>query len=193
MNNQVLILKKYSNKKIGIDGELCFNPNDSTLMMYNTIQNEWKRFYPKNLDEYKIQNSSKFPNFSFEKSLHDFSNISIIPNIPSIPSAPYHNDESESENFEFTHSLYPILEPPPYESIYETEDDGKFLNVRIQDEPLDKNIQRDIILLNNKAKKNKRKLRFIKNPYLKKITPFLMNAFSTKQDNDDIIIQKSIS
>lgn len=156
MNQQyTLILKKFTNNKSGLDGELLFNEKDSSLMMYNSFQNEWKIF--KSIDSNKI-----------------------IQNEIKISAPPIE-----------TYSLYPILQDPPkYESIFNVDEDSKYVNVRIKKEIVDDNIQDDIEDLNNKVTKKKKKLRFINNEYLHKLLPFLNHAYSTTNQDENIIIQK---
>lgn len=156
MNQQYpLILKKYTNNKSGLDGELLFNENDSSLMMFNSFQNEWKIFNSINL-EIKNQNDTK-------------------------TSAPPIE----------TYSLYPILEDPPrYDTIFNMDEDSKYVNVQIKNEMIDEHIQKDIEDLNNKVTKKKKKLRFINNDNLHKLLPFLNHAYSTTNQDENIIIQK---
>ena len=147
MNNQTIILKKYNNNEIGLDGEINFNEEDSSIMMYNSMQREWKKFFP----------------------------ISFTLNLPSAPIE--------------TYSLYPILDPPKYESIFSSEEDSKYINIRLKDNPSDETFQNDIEQLNLRAKKQKKKIKFINNESLKKLLPYLNNAFVTTKEND-IILQK---
>jgi len=156
MNHQqyTLILKKYTNDKSGLDGELLFNENNSSLMMFNSIQNEWKIFYPTNMD--KSQNEMDI-------------------SAPPIE----------------TYSLYPILEEPPkYDSIFNMDEDSKYVNVRIKNDIMNEYIQKDIEDLNTNVMKKKKKLRFINNENLQKLIPFLNHAYSTTNQDENIIIQK---
>lgn len=156
MNNQqyTLILKKYTNDKSGLDGELLFNEHNSCLMMFNSIQNEWKIFYPINMD--KSQNEL---------------NMSAPP-------------------IE-TYSLYPILEEPPkYDSIFNMDEDSKYVNVSIKNDIMNEYIQKDIEDLNTNVMKKKKKLRFMNNEHLQKLLPFLNHAYSTTNQDENIIIQK---
>lgn len=157
MYNQPLILKKYEkanrdlqNNEIGIDGELIFNEFDSSIMMYNSLCREWKKFFP---TCYKVD----------------------LPTAPPIE----------------TYSLYPILDPPRYESIFRTDEDSKYINIRLQDNPVDDSFQEEIEQLNQRAKKQKKKVKFINNEYLKKLKPYLSHAFVTTKKDEDIIIQKN--